>query len=103
MPLLSLETSPLFLVILAPRLSSQRHSEEKHLAKQCVNVETQQEIKKLYANEAHFKASLIIKGTSEKVSQFMMLLKSIYNKNICFNTQKFTLKRYRNVKSLNNL
>jgi hypothetical protein len=32
--------------------------------------------------------SLISEGATEKVSQMAILLKSVYNKNLCFNEQK---------------
>ncbi len=35
------------------------------------------------------KKSLIIEGTTEKVSKFKMQLKLIHNKNFCFNEQNY--------------
>ncbi len=40
-----------------------------------------------YLNSMLFKLSLIIEGAIEKISQFIMPLKSIDNKNVCFNEQ----------------
>jgi hypothetical protein len=39
----------------------------------------------------HFRLSLIIEGTTGKVSQFIMPLKSIYNKKICFKNKNVFL------------
>jgi hypothetical protein len=49
------------------------------------------------------KLSLIMEGTTEKVSQFTMLIKSIYNKNVRFDEQKCTLEYFRKVQTINNL
>ncbi len=32
---------------------------------------------------------MIVEGATEKVSQFDKALKSVYNKNVCFDKQKF--------------
>jgi hypothetical protein len=51
-----------------------------------------------------FKLSLIIEGTTEKVSQFMMPIKSIYNKNILFlRTKMHFLSTLEKVQTINNL
>jgi hypothetical protein len=48
----------------------------------------------------HFKTfSLIIEGATEKVSQLIKPLKSIYNKIICFKELKCILKHFRIVKT----
>jgi hypothetical protein len=39
---------------------------------------------------AHFLFSLDIEGVSEKISQFIVQVKSIFNKNVYFNEQKCT-------------
>jgi hypothetical protein len=39
-------------------------------------------------NSAFLTFSLIVKGTSKKVLQFLMPLEPIYDKNFCFNEQK---------------
>ncbi len=39
-------------------------------------------------NSAFFTVSLIVEGTTEKVSQFIMPLVSIYDKMLCLNEQK---------------
>ncbi len=47
----------------------------------------------------HFlKLSLIKEGTTEKVSQFLMPLKSILDKGLCFNYQKCIFELYKKVK-----
>ncbi len=38
-----------------------------------------------------YELSLIIEGATEKVSQFMMSLKSMHNKKLKFNEQKYFL------------
>ncbi len=43
---------------------------------------------------------LLVFLNSEKVSQFMIPLKLIYNKNMCFNEQKCISKRRRNVTTI---
>jgi hypothetical protein len=46
-----------------------------------------------------FAFSLMIEGTTEKVLQFMMPLKSIYNKNLGFIEQKCIFEYYREVQT----
>jgi hypothetical protein len=53
--------------------------------------------------EQHIKNSLIIENTTDKISKFIMLLKSIDSKNICFNEQKLCFERYGKVKITKNL
>ncbi len=51
-----------------------------------------------------FKLSLIIEGATEKVSQFTMLIKSIYNKNVLFlRTKMHFLSTLEKVQTINNL
>jgi hypothetical protein len=47
-----------------------------------------------------FKLSLIKEGATEKVSQFILPLKSIYNKTFCLITQNVFFEIYRKVKSI---
>jgi hypothetical protein len=42
----------------------------------------------LTMEQRFFTFSLIIEGTTEKVLQFIMPLKSIYSKNLCFDEEK---------------
>ncbi len=44
-----------------------------------------------------FAFTLIIEGTTEKVLQFVMPLKSIYSKNLGFIAQKLVFEHYRKV------
>ncbi len=39
-------------------------------------------------NNPFLKYTLITEGATEKVAQFIMPLKSVYDKNLCFNGQK---------------
>ncbi len=43
--------------------------------------------------------SFIVEGTTEKVSHFIMPLKSIYNRNFCFNQQKYIFEHFGKVKT----
>jgi hypothetical protein len=47
-----------------------------------------------------FILSLIVEGTTEKVSQFIMPLMSIYNKMLRLNEQKCIFKHYRKIKPI---
>jgi hypothetical protein len=50
-----------------------------------------------------FNLPLIMLGATIKVSQFIKLLKSIHNKNICLNKQRCILIQHRKVKTVNDL
>jgi hypothetical protein len=50
-----------------------------------------------------FKLSVIIEGAAENVSQFIILLKSIYDKKLCFSKQKCIFEHCRKVMTINNL
>jgi hypothetical protein len=50
-----------------------------------------------------FAFSLIIEGTTEKVLQFIMPLKSIYNKNLGFVEQKYIFEHNKEVQTIKNV
>ncbi len=50
-------------------------------------------------NSTFFAFSLMIEGTTEKVLQFIMPLKSSYNKNLGFNEQKCIFEHYKEVQT----
>ncbi len=52
-------------------------------------------------NSAFFAFSLIIEGTTEKKLQFIMPLKSIYNRNFGFIEQKMNFEQYREFQARN--
>jgi len=57
-----------------------------------------------YNGRAHFFSfSLIIEGTTEKELQFIMSLKSIYNKNLGLMEPKCIFEHYREVQTIKNL
>ncbi len=47
-----------------------------------------QNLEDYYWNTTFLQLSLITEGATEKVSQFILSLRSVYNKNECFNEQK---------------
>ena len=47
-----------------------------------------------------FAFSIIIEGATEKVLPLIMQLKSIYDKNLCFDKQKFIFEQYRMVQTI---
>jgi hypothetical protein len=51
----------------------------------------------------NFAFSLIIEGTTEKVLQYIMPLKSIYNKTLVLLNKKCTFEHYREVETRKNL
>ncbi len=54
-------------------------------------------------NSTFFEFSLIIEGSTEKVLQFIMPLKSVYNKNLGFIEHKCIFERYREVQTIKTL
>jgi hypothetical protein len=46
---------------------------------------------------APLRLSLITECATEKASQFIMLLKSVYNKNVCLNNQKHIFEHCREI------